>query len=144
MNKDQFKNLLAVNLRLLNPQVTDRLRRKGKSGAELTSRLKMQFLLNGLIFFLIYGMVMLPINLAEYPNMFTYYVVLFVLLAISQSISGIYSVFFAGKDLNNYLPLPFKQKEIFLSKVTVVAINVIPFIFPLFIASFQPHGMLEL
>jgi hypothetical protein len=116
MNEDQFKNLLAVNLRLLNPQVTDRLRRKGKSGAELTSRLKMQFLLNGLIFFLIYGMVMLPINLAEYPNMFTYYVVLFVLLAISQSISGIYSVFFAGKDLNNYLPLPFNKKRFFSVK----------------------------
>ncbi|CAJ1190536.1 hypothetical protein CPEBRM1_ABPJDJAI_01241 [Companilactobacillus paralimentarius] len=137
MNREQFKNLLAVNLRLLNPQVTDRLRRKGKIGAELTNKLKMQFLLNGLIFFLVYGTVMLPINLAEYPNMFTYYVVLFVLLAISQSISGIYSVFFAGKDLNNYLPLPFKQKEIFLSKVTVVALNVIPFIFPLFIAFFS-------
>jgi len=136
MNKRQLGALLAVNLRLLNPQVTDRYRKKGKTGSELTNKLKLQFLTNTVIFLFIYGFTMLSIDFSKMPGMFTFYVGLFVLLGISQSISGLYNVFFAGKDINSYLPLPFRQSEIFLSKVLIVAFNVIPFTLPLLIAFF--------
>ncbi|MGQ2374042.1 ABC transporter permease [Companilactobacillus zhachilii] len=133
MNKKQLGTLMAVNLRLLNPQVTDRYRKKGKTGASLTRKLWFQFLINGAIFLLIYGMTMISVDFSKLPGMFTFYVAIFILLAISQSISGIYNIFFAGKDLNSYLPLPFRQKEIFLSKILVVSFNVIPFSLPLFV-----------
>jgi len=136
MNKRQLGALLAVNLRLLNPQATDRYRKKGKTGAELTNKLKLQFLTNTILFLAIYGFTMFSIDFSKKPGMFTFYVGLFVLLGISQSISGLYNVFFAGKDINSYLPLPFRQSEIFLSKVLIVAFNVIPFTLPLLIAFF--------
>lgn len=136
MNKRQLRALMAVNLRLLNPQVTDRLRKKGKSGAALTRKLWSQFLLSSIVFLVIYGMAMAAGNLSKMPGMFTFYVAIFILLAFSQSISGIYNLFFAGKDLNSYLPLPFRQKEIFLSKILTVSFNVIPYTLPLLMAFF--------
>lgn len=136
MNKKQLSALMAVNLRLLNPQVTDRYRRKGKTGAALTRKLWLQFLINGAIFLVLYGMTMVSADFSKLPGMFTFYVAIFILLAISQSISGIYNIFFAGKDLNSYLPLPFRQKEIFLSKILVVSFNVIPFSLPLLVVFF--------
>jgi len=136
MNKNQVRALIAVNLRLVNPQVTDRYRKKGKNGSELTKKLSLQFLTNALLFMFIYGFTMLEMNFSKLPGMFTFYVGLFVLLAFSQSISGIYNVFFAGKDLASYLPLPFRQKEIFLSKIIIVSLNVIPFTLPLLVAFF--------
>ena len=68
---------------------------------------------------------------SKLPGMFTFYVALFILLGISQSISGIYNVFFAGNDLVAYLPLPFRNHEIFISKLLVVVLNTIPFTTPL-------------
>lgn len=131
MNKPQLKALLAVNLRLLNPQVTDRYRKKGKSGRTLTKKLTLQFFVNMFVFILIYGVTMVSFDFTKLPGMFTFYVGLFVLLAFSQSISGIYNIFFAGKDLANYLPLPFQQQEIFLSKILIVSFNVVPFTLPM-------------
>ncbi len=136
MNKRQLKALLAVNLRLVNPQVTDRYRKKGKNGSDLTRKLQLQFFINTLVFIFIYGATMFSFDFSKLPGMFTFYVTLFVLLALSQSISGIYNIFFAGKDLDSYLPLPFRQKEIFFSKILIVSSNVIPFTLPLLIVFF--------
>ncbi|KRO00779.1 hypothetical protein [Companilactobacillus kimchiensis] len=136
MNKKQLQALLAVDLRLVNPQVTDRYRKKGKTGSELTKKLKMQFVTNTLLFMLIYGFTMIAMNFSKMPGLFTFYVGLFILLGLSQSISGIYNIFFAGKDLASYLPLPFRQKEIFASKILIVSFNVIPFTLPLLLAFF--------
>lgn len=131
MNKQQLKALLAVDLRLANPQVTDRYRKKGKTGKVLTRKLANQFIYSAIIFILIYGATMFMLDFSKMPGMFTFYLGLFILLGLSQSISSIYNVFFAGKDLASYLPLPFRQKEIFLSKTMTVFLNVVPFTLPL-------------
>ncbi|WDT66666.1 ABC transporter permease [Companilactobacillus crustorum] len=131
MNRRQLKALMAVNLRLVNPQITNRYRKKGKSGTELTKKLEYQFLINTILFMFIYGLTMLRMDFSKLPGMFTFYMMLFVLLAFSQSISGIYNIFFMGKDLASYLPLPFRQKEIFFSKILVVVLNIFPFTLPL-------------
>ncbi|WP_125767141.1 ABC transporter permease [Lapidilactobacillus wuchangensis] len=136
MNKQQLRALMSVDLRLANPQVTDRYRKKGKTGAALTKKLTNQFVYNTIIFILIYGFTMFMLDFSKMPGMFTFYVGLFVLLGISQSISSIYNVFFAGKDLASYLPLPFREKEIFFSKTLIVFLNVVPFTLPLLLLFF--------
>jgi len=136
MDKKQLKAMVAVNLRLVNPQFTDQYRKKGKSGPAMTRRLFFRYLLNSVIFMMIYGYTMFSLDFSKMPGMFTFYVGLFVLLMFSQSISGIYNIFFAGKDLDSYLPLPFRQKEIFLSKMIVVASSIIPFTLPLLVVFF--------
>lgn len=133
MNKRQLKALLAVNLRLVNPQITDRLRKKGASGKTLSRKLTHQFYLNTILFLGIYGLSIAMFNLSKMPGMFTFYLGLFILLGVSQSISGIYNVFFSGNDLVDYLPLPFRNQEIFISKLLVVVFNSIPFTTPLFL-----------
>jgi len=103
MNRRQLKALMSVNLRLINPQLTDRYRKKGVSGIKLTRRLTMQFITNALVFMFIYGFTMFSYDFSKLPGMFTFYVALFILLGFSQSISGIYNIFFASKDLTSYL-----------------------------------------
>ncbi|WP_375178978.1 ABC transporter [Enterococcus rotai] len=133
MNKTQLLELTRVNLRYANPQVTDRARRKGKSGKALTRALINQYLLSGVLFLFIYGATMFLIDFSQMPGFFTYYVALFSILAFSQGISVIYNVFFESQDLPAYLPLPFKQSTIFAAKILVVALTVTPFVFPMFV-----------
>jgi ABC-2 type transport system permease protein len=133
MNKKQLFELTRVNLRYANPQVTDRARKKGKSGKALTRSLINQYLLSGVLFLFIYGMSMFIIDFSTMPGLFTYYVALFGILAFSQGISVIYNVFFESQDLPAYLPLPFRQSTIFSAKILVVVLTVIPFVFPMFV-----------
>ncbi|MGX7059089.1 ABC transporter [Vagococcus humatus] len=133
MNKQHITALTAVNLRYANPQVTDKLRKKGKKGKKLTQSLANQFLFSGLIFLGIYGVTMVLMDFSKMPGFFTYYVALFSLLAFSQGISVIYNVFFESQDLQAYLSLPFRQTEIFLAKSLVVAITILPFVFPMLV-----------
>lgn len=133
MNKGQLRGLTLVNLRYANPQITDRLRRKGKNGKGLTRSLITQYLLSGVTFLLIYGVTMFMVDFSKMPGFFTYYVALFSILAFSQGISVIYNIFFESQDLPAYLPLPFRQSTIFLSKILVVMLTVTPFVFPMFV-----------
>lgn len=133
MNKSQLLELTRVNLRYANPQVTDRARKKGKSGKALTRSLIGQYLLSGVLFLFIYGLTMFIIDFSKMPGYFTYYVALFGILAFSQGISVIYNVFFESQDLAAYLPLPFRQRTIFSAKILVVALTVVPFVFPMFV-----------
>lgn len=133
MNKKQLMELVRVNLRYANPQITDRARRKGKSGKALTKALINQYLLSAVLFLFIYGATMFVMDFSKMPGFFTYYVALFGILAFSQGISVIYNVFFESQDLPAYLPLPFRQSTIFTSKILVVVLTVIPFVFPMFV-----------
>ncbi|MHC5228678.1 ABC transporter [Enterococcus sp. LJL99] len=133
MNKQQLLELTRVNLRYANPQVTNRFRNKGKNGKDLTRSLISQYFLSGLIFLFLYGFLMILTDFSKMPGMFTYYVALFSILAFSQGISVIYNVFFESQDLQAYLPLPFKQNIIFIAKIIVVALTIIPFVLPMFI-----------
>lgn len=94
MNKKQITELIKVNLRYANPQVTDKARKSGKSGAKLTRYILMQYLLSGGLFLVVYGFLMSMLNFNEMPGFFTYYVALFGIIAFSQGVSTIYNVFF--------------------------------------------------
>ncbi|MDO7872211.1 MAG: ABC transporter [Enterococcus casseliflavus] len=133
MRKQQFLTLTSVNLRYANPQLTDKARKKGKAGSTLTSYLLFQYALSGVVFLLVYGLTMITLDFSQMPGFFTAYVALFGILGFSQGISSIYNVFFESQDLPAYLPLPFRQSEIFLAKIVVVFLTVAPFIFPLLV-----------
>ena len=133
MNKRQLLTLTSVNLRYANPQVTDKARKKGKSGTQLTRYLIQQYVLSGFVFLVIYGLTMIALDFSRLPGFFTYYVALFGVLGFSQGISSIFNVFFESQDLPAYLPLPFRQAEIFTAKILVVFLTVAPFVFPLFV-----------
>lgn len=131
MFSDRLKALINVSVLYANPQVTDRLRKKGKTGGALMRSALMQYVWVGILFLFIYGLTMFSIDYSKYPGIFTSYVGIFALLGISQSVSVIYNVFFESKDLSAYLPLPFKQGQIFLSKMLVICLTVIPYLLPL-------------
>ncbi|MGX7198156.1 ABC transporter [Enterococcus olivae] len=133
MNKKQLLELTKINLLYANPQATTKARGSGKSGKKLTRSLINQYLLSGVLFLAIYGFTMMLTDFSRMPGFFTYYVALFGIIAFSQGISVIYNVFFESQDLAGYLPLPFKQVEIFLAKIVVVALTVIPFTIPVLI-----------
>ncbi|MDN6384717.1 MAG: ABC transporter [Tetragenococcus koreensis] len=133
MGNTRLKELLKVNLRYANPQQTSKSRKKGKNGAALTRSLTMQYLSSGLLFLLVYGVAMLGLDFSQLPGYFTYYIALFGIIAFSQGISVIYNVFFESQDLPSFLPLPFRQNELFLAKIAVVSLTIMPFILPVFI-----------
>ncbi|KFN89745.1 permease component of an ABC superfamily transporter [Tetragenococcus muriaticus 3MR10-3] len=133
MDKTRFKELLKVNLRYANPQQTTKNREKGKSGASLTRSLVMQYFYSGLLFLLIYGFTMLGLDFSQLPGYFTYYMALFGIIAFSQGISVTYNIFFQSQDLPNFLPLPFRQSELFLSKIAVAILTITPLVLPVFV-----------
>ncbi|HAV0221170.1 TPA: ABC transporter, partial [Enterococcus faecium] len=133
MYKRQLLELIRVNLLYVNPQLTNKAREKGKKGKRLTIYLLSQNLFSGLIFLLIYGFAMFAMNFVKLPGFFTYYVALFGMLGLTQSISVIYNIFFEGNDLQVFLPLPFGQEQVFSAKILVVALTIIPFVFPLLV-----------
>lgn len=73
---------------------------------------------------------MVFLDFSKLPGLFTYYVALFGIIAFSQGISAIYNVFFESNDLGGFLPLPFSQAEIFLSKIFVVTLATLPLVLP--------------
>ncbi|WP_165003779.1 MULTISPECIES: ABC transporter [unclassified Enterococcus] len=133
MVKGQLIELTRVNLRYANPQLTNKAREKGKSGKELSSYLLRQYVLSAMIFLLIYGFTMFMVDFSRMPGFFTYYMALFGILGLSQSVTIIYNVFFEGNDLQTFLPLPFRQGQIFLAKIAVVALTVAPYVLPLIV-----------
>ncbi|OTN77750.1 hypothetical protein A5886_002851 [Enterococcus sp. 8G7_MSG3316] len=133
MRKQQLLMLTRINLLYASPQTTDKARKKGKSGKKLTRYLLWQYGLSGLTFILIYGVTMMSMDFSQMPGFFTYYVALFGILGFSQGITTIYNVFFESQDLPAYLPLPFRQIEIFAAKITVVFLTVAPFVFPMMV-----------
>ena len=133
MNKRKLASLLGVSLLYTNPQYTDQARRKGKSGKKLIQAIVMQYVMLALIFTVLYGFMLFTVDFSKMPGFFTMYVGLFGLLAMSQGVSVIYNVFFESKDLEAYLPLPFRQSEIFVSKILAVTLTVVPYVLPLFV-----------
>lgn len=129
----QLKELIRVSMRYISPQVTDKAREKGRTGKKLTRYIMSQYLFAGLTFILVYGVTMLLVDFNKYPGIFTSYLGIFTLLGISQSVSIIYNVFFESKDLAAYLPLPFKQSQVFIAKTIVVALSVVPYMLPLLV-----------
>lgn len=133
MNKQRLMALIRTSLLYTNPQYTEQSRVKGKSGEKLIRGIVLQYVFVGLIFTLLYGGMLFSVDFSKLPGYFTLYVGLFGLLTLSQGISVIYNVFFESKDLGAYLPLPFRQGEIFLAKILVVTLTVIPYILPLLV-----------
>lgn len=133
MNKHRVRELLKVNLRYANPQQTTQQRGKGKSGRKLTRSLYWQYFYSGLIFLVVYGLVMGFVDFSHLPGRFTYYVALFAIIAFSQGISAIYNIFFESNDLPSFLPLPFTQAEIFTAKILVVGLSTVPLVLPVVI-----------
>lgn len=133
MNKSQLINLFKVNLLYANPQATVQLRKKGKTGNKIYRSILMQYVLMGIFFTFIYGIIMVAIDFSKYPGFFTFYAALFSVMTFSQGVSILYNVFYDSKDLKDYLPLPFQQKDVFLAKFLIVALTLLPFLLPVFV-----------
>jgi ABC-2 type transport system permease protein len=130
MNKRQFFELCKINLLYANPPATNKARKKGKTGQEVVRSVLLQYLVLAVIFIFVYGFSMVLVDFSKRPGYFTYYVALFTILGLTQSMSSIYNVFFQSKDMKDYLPLPFKSSDVFFAKFVVVALTVIPFLLP--------------
>ena len=136
MNSGILKRLIAVNMLYINPSYTNQIRKKGRIGKQMIRSIIQQYVMSGVIFLLIYGATMIMIDFAKLPGFFTYYMVLFALIGFSQSLSAIFNVFFESRDLQDYLPLPIKQGEVFISKFLAVGMTIVPFLLPLLILFF--------
>lgn len=136
MNSGIIKRLIAVNMLYVNPSSTNQIRKKGRKGKQVIRSIIQQYLMSGVIFLAIYGVTMVMIDFAKLPGFFTYYMVLFALIGFSQSLSAIFNVFFESRDLQDYLPLPIKQGEVFVAKFLAVGMTIVPFLLPLLILFF--------
>lgn len=136
MNSGIIKRLIAVNMLYVNPSSTNQIRKKGRKGKQVIRGIIQQYLLSGVIFLVIYGATMMMIDFAKLPGYFTYYMILFALIGFSQSLSAIFNVFFESRDLQDYLPLPIKQGEVFIAKFLAVGMTIVPFLLPLLILFF--------
>ncbi|WP_429970312.1 hypothetical protein ACQW5G_04680 [Fructilactobacillus sp. Tb1] len=131
MMNNKIIQLIKINLLYSTPQEAQRQRRKGKNLNQITRSTLFGYLIAGIIFIGLFGFSMLSVDMAKKPGLFTHYVALFSLLLISQLLTTINNVFLESKDLQNYLSLPIKIKDVILSKLFTVILSVTPFTIPM-------------
>ena len=98
MNKQQFVALLKLGLIQSNPQMTNRLRSKGKNGDDLIKGLLLQNLIFPIFIVILYGGIFMVQNLYQYPGQFNGLFLVLVGISLSQGISLIYNTFFDNND----------------------------------------------
>lgn len=136
MKLQQLKALMRTNILYVNPSATNQARKKGKTGGKLIRSIFSSYIFSGIIFLVVYVGIIFMIDFSKFPGYFTYYMALFGLIGFSQAMSAIFNVFFESRDLENYLSMPFRQGEVFLSKFLVVGLTIIPFLLPLAVVFF--------
>jgi|GEM_PF-283691 len=144
MNKAQIIELLKVQLIYINPQATIKAREKGHSGKKLFRGIFLQNLFLTVMFLVMYGVMMLPMNFPKLPGMFTIFATMFSLLAFAQVITSVFNIFYDSKDFKDYLPLPFDSKSIYFAKFLVVSFTILVYglpIFALFVITSIQQGM---
>lgn len=134
MNKQQLIALLKLGLIQSNPQLTTRLRIKGKYGSELVKSLLIQNLILPFIFILLYGGIFIFQNLYQYAGQFNGLFLVLVGVSLVQGISLIYNTFFDSNDFDHYKTLPISIHLVILSKAFVTVFSIIVYIIPCFIA----------
>ncbi len=130
-NRRQLMELFKVNLLYANPQVTSQMRKKGKYGNAIFRGILLQQAFLSILFIVLYGGTMLIFDFSKLPGVFTNYLAIFSILSFSQGISVVFNVFFDSKDFEDYLPLPFSQRNVFLAKMLIVAFFLLPFVLPI-------------
>lgn len=129
--------LIKVNLIYANPQMVENQRnREAKTGrpAKVPAYLNvvLQSVVVMVIFLGVYGLMLSALDFTQYPGYFTFYMLMFSALTILQGFFIIYNLFYESKDLAYYLPLPFQGSEVFLAKLTVLVVTVLPYLAPVY------------
>lgn len=133
MNRKQIIELFKVNLLYANPQTTQNMRKRGKTTKQLSKSLLFQYTYLGILFAFLYGMIMLSMDFSKLPGFFTFYCLIFVIMAFAQSVSILHNVFYESKDMQDYLPLPFQLSSVFFAKFLIVGLTIIPFLLPILV-----------
>ncbi|GAB2027707.1 ABC transporter permease [Lactovum odontotermitis] len=146
MNVRQIKTLFEINLRYANPQITTQNRKRGKAGKRLTNSLLIQYALSGLVFLVIFTLMMLTIDFPKYQGYFGLYCLLYIIFAASQSFASLHNVMYESRDLKDFLPLPVANTSIFFAKFLTVAFTVLSYALPLLtlflITGFRATGII--
>lgn len=125
--------LIKINLIYRQPELTLRERKNHKSGDQLIKRFSLMDLGSGALLAIVFGWIFLASDFIRSPGLFTLMVVWFGVFTISQEIMFIYNIFFDNRDLNAYLPLPFKMSELFLAKILTVFRSTLLVTLPLYV-----------
>lgn len=130
MRKQILAILLKIDFLAVNPQLTQRARLRGKKEESLIFYLGQQIFLTSLIFIVVYGLTIFPIDFYHFPGLMSYYFLLFNGLALLQGIASINHLFFNEQGLKEYLPLPVTLQEIYLSKSLIALLNMAAYSLP--------------
>ncbi|MEQ3467439.1 hypothetical protein ABM135_07630 [Enterococcus cecorum] len=130
MNKQQFMALLKLGLIQSNPQMTNRLRSKGKNGDDLIKGLLLQNLIFPIFIVILYGGIFMAQNLYQYPGQFNGLFLVLVGISLSQGISLIYNTFFDNNDFDHYKTLPIPLNLVIWSKSFITVFTIIIYLFP--------------
>lgn len=140
MNKRQFLALLKLGLIQSNPQITQRLRAKGKYGPALIKSLVLQNTLFPLLLVVVYGGIFLSQDLYRYPGQFNGLFLVLIGISLSQGITLIYNTFFDNNDFDHYKTLPLSIDMVIFSKSFITIFTIIVYLLPCFIA-FLNYGL---
>lgn len=122
--------LLKIDFLSVNPQLTQRARLRGRKGANLIFSLLQQIFFTSLIFMVIYGLTIFPIDFYRFPGLMSYYFLLFNGLALLQGVTSIVHLFFNEQGLKEYIPLPVTLQEIYLSKSLIALLTMASYSLP--------------
>ena len=121
MNWSTIWELTKINILYSSPQSVTTAKRKqehkpSKDFSAYKSVMRQQLFLI-LLFAVIYIAMYAGIDFRHFPGYFSFYTAIFVIMAILNTFSAMYSIFYESDDVRLYAHLPIKSSELYMAKV---------------------------
>lgn len=127
--------LIKINILYSNPQALTTVQKKreknpDKQIAAYKTVLKQQLFLL-ILFLFVYSTMFLVVDYSKSSGYFSFQVALFSTIAIVSGFTTLFAVFYDSNDTKLYLPLPVKEKEVYLAKLISSQGGSLPFLMPI-------------
>ena len=135
MNYKNIWEMIKINILYSNPQALTNIQKKrerhpDKHFSAYKSVLGQQLFL--VLFFLVfYFTLFLAVDYSKSSGYFSFQTALFSIVAIISGFTTLFAVFYESDDTKLYLPLPVKEKEVYLAKLISSQGGSLPFLMPL-------------
>ncbi|BAQ24251.1 ABC transporter permease [Streptococcus troglodytae] len=135
MNYRSIWELIKINILYSNPQALTTVQKKreknpDKQLAAYKTVLRQQLFLL-ILFLFIYSTMFLVVDYSKSSGYFSFQVALFSTIAIISGFTTLFAVFYDSNDIKLYLPLPVKEKEVYLAKLISSQGGSLPFLMPI-------------
>ncbi|WP_101772477.1 hypothetical protein [Peptostreptococcus faecalis] len=130
-----FKKIFFINLLYANPMATRQLQQsekyKGNQSALYKALFYKSYMLGMILVLGLYSLFLFPIPFDKAPFMLDYMLAFFIVMAVFQTFTIYFNIFYESKDAQWYMPLPINEKTVYTAKLAVVSFVAMQLVVPI-------------